>query len=447
MLTTPAACRIKNEESNPFHANPGLSACRRAAKQSAGMNVQEPYVRGEWRRWLKRLRRAALAGVLLTGAGVAIAQPAVLAVTPMMRWTNGPWASSNYFPIGVWMQDPAYAERFQQAGMNTWVGLWEGPTEDQLAALKKTGMWVVCEQNETGRRHRDDPAIIGWMHGDEPDNGQSWGARFGFGSPIPPEQTLEDYRRMKAWDPSRPVLLSLGQGVAWDGWYGRGNRDHHPEDYPEYLKGCDIASFDIYPANHESREVRGNLWFVAQGVERLVQWSQGKKIVWNAIECTAIDDPRHKPTPQQVRAEVWMSLIHGSRGVIYFVHQFKPKSVNAALLDDPEMLAAVTRINQQIAQLAPVLNRPSLRGAVTVQSKNPDVPVAVMAKQSGEATYVFAVGMRAGATEAAFTLTGTQGDFTAEVLGENRTFTATNGSFSDHFDPWAVHLYKLPAPR
>ncbi len=377
---------------------------------------------------------------------IATAQSVATAEKPVLQWTNGPWADSNFFPVAVWLQDPSHAERYRRAGINTYVGLWEGPTEDQLAALKKAGMWVVCAQNETGRQHRDDSSISAWMHGDEPDNGRSWGARLGLGSPIPPAQIIEDFQRMKAVDSSRPILLNLGQGVAWDGWYGRGKRNHHPEDYSEYLKGCDIASFDIYPVNHQDREVSGNLWFVANGVDRLVQWSKGEKPVWNCIECTAIANPEHKPTPQQVRAEVWMSLIHGSRGLIYFVHQFKPKSDNAALLHDPEMLAAVTRINRQITELAPVLNRPTLRDAVNVQSKNPAIPVATMVKQFGGATYLFAVGMRNGVTEATFTLVNAAGGNAVAVLGENRTLTATNGLFRDHFDPWAVHLYKL-SPR
>jgi len=407
------------------------------------MKVQEPPVIGALRRRLQRWLCSSLAGAFLTGATAIIAGPVAVAEKPARPWTNGPWANSNFFPIAVWLQAPANAERFRQAGINTCVGLWKGPTEDQLAALKKTGMWVVCEQNEVGLWHRDDPTIIAWMHSDEPDNARSLGASLGFGSPIPPEKIAEDYQRMKAVDSSRPILLNLGQGVAWDGWYGRGKRNHHPEDYPEYLKGCDLASFDIYPVNHDSREVHGNLWFVANGVKRLARWSQGEKPVWNCIECTAIDNPGHKPTPQQVRAEVWMSLIHGSRGLIYFVHQFKPAFHEAALLDDPEMLAAVTRINRQITELAPVLNGPTLHDAMTVQSKNPQVPVATMVKQSGGATYLFAAGMRDSATEATFTFAGIKGDNSVEVLGENRTLPVTNGSFGDHFEPWAVHLYKL----
>lgn len=373
---------------------------------------------------------------VLSAVSAAVAEPAV-------PWTNGPWADPKFFPIAVWLQDPPLAERYRRAGINTYVGLWEGPTEEQLAALKKAGLWIVCAQNDVGRQHRADTNIIAWMHGDEPDNAQSRGARFGFGDPIAPAAVVADYQRMKAVDPSRPVLLNLGQGAAWDGWYGRGRRNHHPEDYPEYLKGCDIVSFDIYPVNHESRDVHGNLWIITNGVSRLIGWSRSEKPVWNCIECTAITNPQHKPTPQQVRAEVWMSLIHGSRGLVYFVHQFKPKSDPAALLHDPEMLAAVTQINRQILRLAPVLNSPPVRDAVRVQSKNPDVPVATTCRQREGTTYLFAVGMRDGATDATFTLPATAGG-TVEVLGENRMLTVTNRCFTDHFEPWAVHLYKLP---
>ena len=256
--------------------------------------------------------------------------------------------SPTHFPIGVWLQDPANAPRFRAAGINTYVGLWQGPTDAQLDALKSNGLLVVCAQNETALR-RGDTNIVAWMHNDEPDNAQSLGARLGFGSPIPPEKIAADYKQMKTADSTRPVLLNLGQGVAWDGWYGRGRRSNHPEDYPDYLKGCDIASFDIYPANHGSKAVAGNLGFVARGVERLVKWTDNQKSVWACIECTHIGESGRKPTTQEVRAEVWMALIHDAHGIIYFVHQFKPKFIEAALLEDSEMLAAVTAFSTTIS--------------------------------------------------------------------------------------------------
>lgn len=353
--------------------------------------------------------------------------------------------AESFFPIGVWLQDSTNAAKYRAAGINTYVGLWEGPTAQQLADLQSAGMRVICFQNETALQHPTVTNIIAWMHNDEPDNSRLRGARLGIGSPTSPAKVVTDYQALKKIDPTRPVFLNLGQGVAWDNWYGRGRRNRHPEDYPEYLKGCDIASFDIYPANHGHAEVAGNLWFVADGITRLRRWGNDQKPVWNCIETTRIDDDGRKPTPHEVRAEVWMSLIHGSRGIIYFVHQFKPTFIEAALLADPEMLAAVTKLNEQITSLAPVLNSPTVSNVVTIRSTNTAAPVVTMVKVLEEFTYVFAVMMRPLETKAEFALQDFPGSGTVEVLGESRSLQMTDGKFSDRFGPWDVHLYRLKA--
>jgi len=372
-----------------------------------------------------------------------IAQGADISANPYIKWENGPSHGADFFAIAVWLQNPGKALQYKQAGFNTYVGLWRGPTEEQLAQLKAAGMKVICHQNQAALKQKDDSTIIGWMHGDEPDNAQPLRDGKGYGPPILPQKIVDDYMKIREADPTRPVLLNLGQGVAWDGWYGRGVRKNHPEDYPEYVKGCDVASFDIYPACHDKPEVAGNLWYVAGGVERLVKWTQGGQVVWNCIECTRIHNPNTKATPHQVRCEVWMSLIHGSKGLIYFVHEWEPKFDESALFSDQEMLAAVTVINRQIAELAPVLNSPTIAGVANVLSDNNAVPIAAMVKKHGGATYLFAVAMRSGQTSATFTIQGLEGEKTVEVLGENRTLASKNGVFHDRFAPWDVHLYRL----
>lgn len=362
---------------------------------------------------------------------------------PYGRWEKGPPPDPSFFPVAVWLQAPRNAPRFKAAGINLFVGLWKGPTEEQLAALREAGMPVICAQNEVGLAHADDGLIVGWMHGDEPDNAQSLGEGKGYGPPIPPEKVVADYERIRQADPSRPVLLNLGQGVAWDGWYGRGVRTNHPEDYREYVKGCDIASFDIYPVVHSRAEVAGNLWFVPRGVDRLREWTGDRKVVWNCIECTRISNVQVKPTPHQVRAEVWMALIHGSMGLIYFVHQFAPNFVEAALLADEEMLAAVTKINARIHALAPVLNSPSLPEAATVSSSAAEVPVDITVKQHKGSTYVFAVAMRDATTRATVRLADPPAGAGVEVLDEGRVLELTDGAFTDDFAGYDVHLYRV----
>jgi hypothetical protein len=234
--------------------------------------------------------------------------------------------------------------------------------------------------------------------------------------------------------------------VAWDGWYGRGVRTNHPEDYPEYVRGCDIASFDIYPACHDHADVAGKLWMVADGVSRLRGWS-GDRPVWNCIECTHISNPKAKATPQQVKAEVWMSLVRGSRGIIYFVHQFEPDFIEAGLLADAEMLQKVTAVNRQIHELAPVLNSPTIADGATVNSSNAEVPVEAMVKRYDGDVYVFAVGMRGAETTATFRLAQAPQAAAVEVLGEDRRLELKEGAFEDAFAPWDVHLYRIRQPK
>ncbi len=361
---------------------------------------------------------------------------------PYGRWGMGPPSDPSFFPIAVWLQDPKNAPAFKAAGINVYVALWEGPTAAQIDALRAVGMPVICEQNEYALAHKDDRTIIGWMHGDEPDNAQSLGEGKGYGPPITPDVIVDEYRKIQAADPSRPVMLNLGQGVAWDGWYGRGDRTNHPEDYPRYIEGCDLASYDIYPVVHDSPQVAGKLDFVPFGVSRLRQFTQDRKVVWNCIECTRISNVNAKPTPLQVRAEVWMSLIHGSMGLIYFVHQFAPNFVEAALLADPEMLSAVTAINAQIHELAPVLNSPSLPDELWTPASQQGQIDAMLKKQGG-AAYVFAVAMHDAPEHGAFEVRGMKGQAKAEVLGENRAVDVTDGRFTDDFSGYQVHLYRI----
>ena len=68
------------------------------------------------------------------------------------------------------------------------------------------------------------------------------------------DKIVERYRARSLDDPPRPLFLESSQGVAWDDFQGRGERSGHPEDFPEYLKGCDIAFFEYLPRReHDPR--------------------------------------------------------------------------------------------------------------------------------------------------------------------------------------------------
>jgi hypothetical protein len=343
-----------------------------------------------------------------------------------------------FFPLAVWLQSPRNAERFKAAGINTYVGLWRGPTEEQFTQLKAAGLKLICHQNKFALAHKDDPSIIAWMQDDEPDNAQSLGQGKGYGPPVLPEKVIARYNEVREADPSRPVLLNLGQAVAWDNYIGRGVRRNHPEDYAEYVKGGDIVSFDIYPITHPEKAVRGKLELVANGVKRLKEWA-GEREVWNCVEAKVSEEGEARLTPEQLRSEVWMSIIHGSRGIIYFVHRFKPTFSEASVFDDAELLKALTSVNQQINRLAPVLNSEETP-KVTVRDTT---AVAALAKRKGDSTYLFTVSLSPEPTSAKFNIEGLSGDYDVEVLEENRRLGKSSGAIEDKFDGYQAHLYKL----
>jgi hypothetical protein len=205
--------------------------------------------------------------------------------SPYAVWKNGPPHGEDYFSIAVWLQSPSNAAKYQAIGINTYVAIWRGPSAEQLAELQKHDIAVICHFRPN---LKDEKSIIGWMHGDEPDNAQSLGQGKGYGPPVAPERIVADYQKLKQDDPTRPILLNLGQGVAYDNYIGRGVRRGKLVDYPKYVQGSDIVSFDIYPAVHDKPEIAGHLEFVPKGVIRLREWSKDQKIVWNCIETTRI---------------------------------------------------------------------------------------------------------------------------------------------------------------
>jgi hypothetical protein len=375
------------------------------------------------------LRAAVLLAALILGRSE---------VLPDDIYQNGFPKENTVFPLGVWLQSPARASRYKEMGINVFVGLWEGPTEAQLAVLAKYDMFVVAEQNDIGLRSVNRHVIKAWLHQDEPDNAQSIGLGL-YGRCVPAAQVVRRSREMKIKDPTRPVMINFGQGIANEYWKGRGPCNGDMEYYDVAIEGADILSFDIYPVGSKTSQVKGRLEYVARGVSNLIQRATPRQTVWNAIETTALD-PDVPVTPAQVRAEVWMSLIHGSKGIVYFVHEFAPTFREDGIFRHPDVVQEVTKINQLIKVLAPILNSPNVSGRLTVSSQ---APIATMVKEYEGSVYVFAVAMRGESTSALFTISRVRDGY-AEVLDEQRNVTISESSFNDSFAGYSVHVYRIP---
>ncbi len=377
------------------------------------------------------------------------ALPALAWTSPYAAWSRGVPTDPSFFPISVWLQGSWHATEMADLGINVYVGNNAGTDSlaaADLATLKSHGIYAIVGQDAVGLANIDDPAIVGWwMTPDEPDNAQANGTG-GYGPPVAPAALVSRYNAYKAADPTRPIYLGLGQGVAYDGWEGRGS-NAPPES--QYVPAADIIAFDIYPYNNCGGDANeqvtcGQFWLNAFGVDRLRQWSNRGQAVWTDLETTTIAaGTTSGPTAVEVRSEVWLSLIHGANGVTYFVHSWAPTFREDGIFGNSTMVAAVTALNQQVKSLAPVLNSATLPNVVAVTSSDSGVPIDTMIKAKGQVLYVFAAVARAGTTTGTFTIAGLTGDGSATVVGESRTVAVVAGKLIDDFAASAVHVYQI----
>ena len=363
----------------------------------------------------------------------------------MSNFKNYP-QDQNFLPILVFAQSIEDAPKYKAAGFNTYLHLWEGPKPGEIAAMKAAGMYLIIDMNEEARKHLDDKTIIGWRIPGEPENfekrkdvtigSKTW--KLGERARIPSKDLCEMYETMKKLDPTRPIFANFSCGVANDQYPGRGGGWKNSM-YPEYMKAGDIVSFDVYPVSDNGEKY---LWYQAKGLDRLKEWTAGEKPRFNTFGPSFIGSKKKKPSPENIKTEIWISIIHGTKGLYYFAHNITPFAANA-LLRDPAMLAMVTKINKQVTALAPVINSPGDEVEKAVSS-NESVPVDYLVKKYNGDTYVFAGAMKMGdSTTATFKLKDVSKAGRVEVLEENRTLDMdATGIFKDEFKTWETHIYK-----
>lgn len=346
----------------------------------------------------------------------------------------------SFFPIGVWLQSPQRLDQYRSIGVNLFVGTNGELTAEDLERFGNAGVFVIADRTEGFPLSRAEGVVLGWRVPGEPDNAQKQ-ADGRWGACVAPAQLLTQYRELKALD-RRPVFLNFGRGVAQLGWNGRGSCTGNAETYyPDGARGGDIVSFDIYPVASAS----GRLELVAEGVRNLVRWSRQsdpRRPVWNYIEAAPILGGA-VPTPAQLRSEVWLSIINGSRGILYFpwrVSDHGERVREDALFGYPELVAAVRTINHEVRSLAPVINRGRRLAGLTVTSST-GAPVSAVALQYRRSIYLFAALERPVPATVSFAAPWLRAKKVVRTAGD--AVASGDGGFADSFDGYGVRLYRI----
>jgi hypothetical protein len=358
-------------------------------------------------------------------------------------WRNsGPLKDSTFFPVAVWYQAEQYMADYHTCAVNMNI-VPKGISTSDLAVYRTNQIKIFTMYDAALRASADSNVIVGWMHNDEPDLAQSNGSG-GYNACVDTAVIQQQYQTWRATDPTRPVYLNLSANVATAAG-GRGDTcGSNYRHYPGYIRGCDISSYDIYPVAYSGATYGGQLYLIPKGIDSLRMWANYQKPAWVWVESGPINTASYSPTPEQVKVEIWMALIHEASGVGYFCHNFSANNAAYWLTGNPPMKTALTKINQEITQLAPALNSATVRGMVTIKAKW-QAYARAMTKVQGGNTYIFAVHERNVAYRDTLTIQGLPASASAEVIGESRNLTVTNGVMVDSFPGYGVHLYKINA--
>jgi hypothetical protein len=336
--------------------------------------------------------RAEVAGSLTTspqplwvGAGVT---PRALAV-----------AGQSFFPRMVWAQCPWAFDHALASGINVFMGSCGSP-EEQIAALRGRALSITPVESRA-----DGPGVIGFHHVDEAD------------AVLPRVDDLPVLPPSKA--SRRPTFLTLTNHF----YSGSAPLPQGRAMYPGMIARAEMVGFNLYPLQTWCRRVTLQAVFEAQ--RELVQLARGKP-TYQWIEagpmefCAGLD-----PSPALVRAETWLAIAGGARGIGWF----------PGVWSEP-VAAEIRRLSQEIASLAPALLGDDAEAVVAPA----DSPVRAGARISNGATYVIAVNSWTTPATARIRVPGLESG-SVRVFGEMRTLKVKDGSFVDSFRGLRARVY------
>jgi hypothetical protein len=305
------------------------------------------------------------------------------------------------FPRMVWRQCPSYYPTSMAAGINLFLGSSCSGPDEQLAKLAGRAVSTV----DAASPGVSGPSLIGWHYQDEADvsvgdaaklPSPSGGGRVTF-------LTLTDHFSARAAPPPNGKTI-----------------------YPGFMAKADVIGFDTYPL--EVRCTISQIDNVYWMQRELVQLAQGKP-TFQWIEAAPMEHcPGVDPTPGDVRAETWLAIAGGARGIGYFP-DYWPEDIRNE----------VARTNREIVALAPALLDQVVNATWSAQT-----PVRVGVRRHNGAVYVIVVNTSTAPATASFTVPGLAGR-RLRVFGDGRTLQPYGDLAIDRLPGLGVAVY-IAAP-
>jgi hypothetical protein len=320
-----------------------------------------------------------------------------------------------FFPVMLFEQcDDADVALGRALGINLVVGggCPDLPASRQLAMIEPRAFAVMpLEGGEPGGR-----AFVGWSFPDEPEN-NGWSS----------ERLRQTFGSRRGTPDGLLTFLTTGAGFS-----SRAYTQPSPplSEYRALAGLADVPGFDLYPLGHCSRDL-GAVYdaqreFVAlAGGAPTFQWIETGPIRPEYCGGFAMQ-------PAELRAEVWLAVAGGARGIGYYTHTWSPDHREFDV--STSVQAEMQRTNADLAQSAPGL----LGDRVASSADSP--AIKLIARTAGDATHVFAVNSGTTHVRAQLRIPSLD-DGAVRVLGEKRVLRAGGHAFADDFAPLGVHRY------
>ncbi|MER3426051.1 MAG: hypothetical protein C4299_02435 [Thermoleophilia bacterium] len=307
-----------------------------------------------------------------------------------------------FFPRMVWRQCPWAYPQSLAAGVNLFMGTGCGDEQAQLDALAGRAYSVL-----DATRPIDGRGVVGYHLLDEAD------------IRVPGPDSLP--RLPPSKESRRVTFLTLsGHFFSWAAppEQGRGI-------YPGLIDRAEMVGFDLYPLQSWCR--KDALPAVYDAQRELVRLAAGKP-TFQWIEAGQMEFCQGlEPSPAIVRAETWLAIAGGARGVGWFPSYWKP-----------EVAAEIGRLSREIASLAPALLGPEVPVVVDGES-----PVKAGARSYNGATYVIAANASFSHVAARIRVPNLRPG-RVRVFGEGRTVPVVKGTITDSFRGLAARVYIAP---
>ena len=305
------------------------------------------------------------------------------------------------FPIMSWGECTDGFKTSLAVGTNLYAANRCGGIEAQVSAL---GHHHALSAVVAGETRPAGAPVIGTFYPDEPDAHGTTGAEL----PDLPSNAGVRFLTLTNHFYSGAAPLVYGRGL-----------------YPGLVDKADMVGFDLYPLQNWCQPSRLVDVYLAQ--RELTALAKGKP-TFQWIEAAGMTCPHDGPTavtPDTVRAESWLAIAGGARGLGFFPP--------AAWTGDVGQ--AIGNVTGAIRSLTPLLLAPDADVRV-----DPDGLVKAGARRRGNRLLVVAV--NAGYTPATATIAvpGLAGR-SLHVVGSGRSVVPEGDSFTERFPPLAARVY------